>query len=733
MAPDDTTNPLDQPESVAHPAVPSEDELASKAQERFEILQKFGAGLDAKFTEYFNQRNRIERIWLEDLRAFYGQYDPDVEQELKAANSSRLFINITRPKTNAFIARMQDMLLPTDDKNWGLTPTPIPNEGDLASDETSLVGADGKQATTPQGEPIQVRDLVAGIKEAAADAMKLMEEQIDDRLSEAGYNPIVRKALEQMAILGTGVIEGPVQIVKQDQQWTKQGENWSKVAVDTATVPSVEWVDVWDFFPDMSAPYPESWRDGFRRYYQTDRELRVRAKRMGFDPIALQEVLDKRGRLSVLEDSHLAQLRSIQGINNWTDDRFRLLKYIGPVDDDMMQAIGMTAKNDPFSIEYAIIWMCNGIVLKVSPYFLDSANLPWAVCYCEKDTLSPFGWGIPRLMRGEQKTANAAWRMMIDNSGLSTGPQTVMDLQAVTPADGNPNMSPRKLWLKHAETRDVPVKNVFDQFTVDSHQQELMNIFDLALRMADEVTMLPMIVQGDQAPHMTKTAQGLAMLNNNANIVQKRAVKSFDDWLTVPLLTRMYDWEMQFNDRQEIKVDCQVLPKGASVLLEKEQQSQTLMQFMQFKGSAWDPYFDWYKVAEQVAKNLRITDVMATEDEAKAGEEAMQKAAAAAQQQQGAAAPAGGNPNPTPDEVALREREIQSREQLHTDQVASKERVSQREAAKAIAVERMRLDHKGKEAQKERMHNAGMTLAKTQMATAGPRVQPTPISPAVRR
>ena len=338
--------------------------------------------------------------------------------------------------------------------------------------------------------------------------------------------------------------------------------------------------------------------------------LRERMNRTGFNKLAVKQILKDEKNRSTLTEEHLAQLRSIQGITIYVDDRYIVLKYIGPLDHELMKQAGMEASDDELEQYYGIVWLCENVVLKIDPFFLDSGALPWSVCYAEKDSMSPFGWGIPRLMRGEQRAANASWRMMIDNGGLSTGPQTVMDALAITPADGKPGMTPRKTWIKNPAYKEIPIGNVFSQFTIDSHQAELMNIFELAIKLADEVTMTPMILQGDQAPHITKTAQGMAMLNNNANIVQKRAVKHYDDNFTAPLINRFFEWEMCFNPREEIKGDWQVIAKGASVLMEKELQSQTQMQFMQFKGSQWDAYFDWYKIAVGFAKNVRMENTV---------------------------------------------------------------------------------------------------------------------------
>ena len=41
-------------------------------------LNSLGQILQSKYTEYKDARDDIEDDWIEDLRAFMGQYDPDV-------------------------------------------------------------------------------------------------------------------------------------------------------------------------------------------------------------------------------------------------------------------------------------------------------------------------------------------------------------------------------------------------------------------------------------------------------------------------------------------------------------------------------------------------------------------------------------------------------------------------------------------------------------------------------
>ena len=178
-------------------------------------------------------------------------------------------------------------------------------------------------------------------------------------------------------------------------------------------------------------------------------------------------------------------------------------------------------------------------------------------------------------MRDPQSAIGAAWRMMLDNAGLSVGPQIVIDREKIEPADGLWELRPRKIWLsKVAIAKD---ERPFQVFEIAMHQQELAGIIQLAKQFIDDVTGITALAQGEQGQGVTKTAQGMALLMNSTNVVFRRIVKNFDDDLTVPNLRRIYDWNMQFSKKEEIKGDYDIDARGSSVLLVREMQAQNLM------------------------------------------------------------------------------------------------------------------------------------------------------------
>ena len=97
----------------------------------------------------------LEQIWEEDAAFYEGcddigsRYRKSPSQtgpllELPARNEigtrSTVFLKITRPYCDAAAARVADMLLPTDERNWAIRPKPVAELIKLKTEQPSLQG-----------------------------------------------------------------------------------------------------------------------------------------------------------------------------------------------------------------------------------------------------------------------------------------------------------------------------------------------------------------------------------------------------------------------------------------------------------------------------------------------------------------------------------------------------------------------------------------------------------------
>jgi hypothetical protein len=111
----------------------------------------------------------------------------------------------------------------------------------------------------------------------------------------------------------------------------------------------------------------------------------------------------------------------------------------------------------------------------------------------------------------------------------------------------------------------------------------------------------------------------MAILQNASNIVFRAIVKNFDDGIITPTMRRLYDWNMQFTKRDEIKGDMQVDARGTSVLLVKEVQASNLMVII--SGLMANPTFAMmikpYEAITKLFQSMMIkpADLLITEEE----------------------------------------------------------------------------------------------------------------------
>lgn len=612
-----------------------EDEARLEAERAVERLQALGDSLQTRLREYVQQRDPIERRMIEDLRQYHGRYDADTEALMSSAKykRSKVYANITRSKTNAAEARLSELLFPADDKNWGIEPTPIPEVYQALQDQTPIPG--------PDGQPATVGDAAQAALDAAKKACEKMSTAIEDALVESDYSSEARRAIHQAAMLGTGVLKGPVIVSRTNKRWERvddpaTGQSVRVLQIESDHRPAVEWVDAWNFFPDPAADCIENCEAIFERKFITKKQLRDLAKRPGYFVEQIKKVAREEPRESAVSGDHLQRLREISGVSGMIDDnRYELWEYHGPLDTDTLKACGCEVDDDDLRDHEGVVLFIGDIVIFADINPLETDEHPYGVFQWEPDDAGLFGFGVPYLMRHAQRVTNAAWRMLMDNSGVAVGPQIVAKRGKIAPADGDWQLSPMKMWFATDPNQDV--RDVFTTFDINSHQAELMNIIVAAEAFADKETSLPMLAQGERGT-APDTATGTSIVMNAANTVLRRIVKAWDDKITKPLVIRLYDWHMQFSEDEELKGDFQVQARGTSALMVKELQAQQMMQFLQFFGH---PMFAPIlapkapAMLRKVAEVMRITpDEVIPSDEELAAQMQQQAAEATAQQGQ---------------------------------------------------------------------------------------------------
>jgi hypothetical protein len=568
---------------------------------RISILNALGASLAAKRRDAMAARaaSGIENEWEGD-EAFYQGYDAANRHEfvntaskptesgqstpVEKTTGSIVFPNITQPYVDAVSARVGDMLLPTDEANYSIDPTPIP---EMAQQDVAepIAPPQPVQAPAPGAPPQPAQPpALSQVDQAAADVKKLMadatrraekgETRITDWLTECQYNSEMRKVIDDAAKLGTGCIKGPVPVKRKAQVWQTGEDGESALVVVEEIKPASMRIDPWNLYPDFPACGENIHNGSFVFEYDqiSERKLEDLKGLPGYIDSQIDVCLEQ----GPMEGGDATQRTDTQQRSSKT--LFGIWYYHGIIKADEMLAAGCDCGDSDSKTFPAILTMVNDRVIRAALNPLDNGEFPYDMIPWKRRPGMPWGMGLARQMRTPQRIVVAATRKLMDNAGLASGPQIVVR-RGVTPENGIWEITPLKVWIEEdsaSGNATAPVTSV----VIPMLQVDLMNIIQLGMKMAEDVTGMPALMQGQQGA-APDTVGGMNILNNNANSVLRRIARLFDSCITEPHIRRYYTWLMEYGEDDSEKGDFQVQARGSTALVERDIQSQEMVQVLQ--------------------------------------------------------------------------------------------------------------------------------------------------------
>ncbi|MBU1621782.1 MAG: hypothetical protein KJ604_20190, partial [Gammaproteobacteria bacterium] len=566
----------------------------------------------------------IEQIWREDARAYDGVDSSSHRMIDHAAQTtppersnsprrSRVEINVIRGKVETAEGRFSDILLPTDDRNWGLKCTPKPEAMEALKDpRPAAVG--GKPVMTLDGKQADVGDIAASDIEDLKKKMTAMEDEIDDQLNECSFNSICREVIQDAVRKGTGVMAGPNVVKGLKRSWTTASEGGTKVEVleyEEIHKPASRRVDCWDVWPD-----PDCGEDVKMASYFWERQ-RLRPRDLlsyvgieGYNDEAILEVLKQDPtRLIVAprsdEESPLKYEKADHGY-------YEAWIYSGDLDREDLESMGVSCESIDSMLKTvsAVVVIVNDLPIKVMLNPLDTGDLPYDFFVWSKISHIPWGQSLVRQLIWQQRVLTSAWRAMMDNAGDSAGANIILG-RGVMPADDSWIMGALKLSIQTGDQDDM--NKAFAQFQIQNNQEQLQAIIEMALRFMDMETSIPMIFQGEQGK-LPETLGATNILVDSNNVALRARVKKWDDCITRPHLQRYYDWNMQYNPKAEIKGDYAVDARGVSVLLARDQELQDIKEMLSMRG---DPelsdMIDWEICIRQIMRGRHMDVILPDE------------------------------------------------------------------------------------------------------------------------
>ena len=599
-----------------------EDDIENEAQDI--ELANLGARLKALYREYKDARRDIEDEWLMDLRQYNGQYEPDVIARLDSQGArSKVFVGLTRTKVMAAYSRIVDLMFQASDTYFGIRPTPRPTIDPMKAMQmrqqamqevaaaSGMPTADGMNdlvtARMEELEPMFL-DAEKAIAEEAAGEMTI---DILDQLTEANADQKIKSAIMEACIFGSGAIKSGTVSIDRSQSYSKvvneMGESGFALSMIEKVVPDIESVSIFDLYPD---PYCTNLRDCdglFRRHILTKRQLRELKDLPGFDSEEIEEVIRTQRKGDHTEETHERTRREISGVNDQGESRrYEVLEYWGCIDGQDLQDYGVDLDEDTDLTQQfdSNVWLLSGKVIKIQLNPVMGYKIPYQIFPYERSPHQFWGTGVPKMMRDSQSTMNAATRIYLDNMALSSGPMLEVNSDLLAAGEDPTDIHPWRVFLREGGDGTMPAVRFFQPI---ANANGLTSIIDIFRRFADETTSLPSYTHGEQTKSLNKTATGISMLMGAANVALKSTIKNLDDFLVRPMIESLFHFNMQYGTNEKSKGDLKVIARGSTALIQKEVQSQRLLQFMSLLGNPEDQMLvNRPQLLKQIAESMDI-------------------------------------------------------------------------------------------------------------------------------
>jgi len=588
-----------------------------------------------KFQESETSKVYDEKRWLKAYRNYRGLYGP--EMAFRDSEKSRVFVKITKTKVLASFGQIIEVLFSQNKFPLGINPTSVPEgiaekahlkspqeqQQPEAPEEMDPYGYAGDGKGIPPGATATdlMRNLAkeyenVGFEEGPSSigtpqiepaklAAEAMEKLIHDQLEESKAITIMRHVFFEMALLGTGILKGPFTDAKTYHSYdtTEDDEgNVTKIQVSkTKSIPSIEAVSCWDFYPDPNATNINDCDYVIQRHSFNKQQLEDLGDKPMFDRDAIQDCLEMgpnyqaRGFESALYDR--------ENITSIYKNRFEVLEYWGIVSKKFAEECGLVCSTDS-EVVHINAWVCGNKILRMVENPFSPKRIPYLVCPYELNPYQFFGVGIPENMEDSQMVMNGHARMAIDNLALAGNLVFDVDETMLVPGQ-DMKVFPGKIFRRQSGQTGQAVHGLKFPNTA----QENLQMFDKFRQLADESTGIPSYSHGATGVQSTtRTASGMSMLMGAAALSIKTVIKNIDDYLLKPLGESLYHWNMQFNEESpNIKGDLEVKAQGTSSLMQKEVRSQRLITFMQTASNpALAPFVRWHTCLKEIAKSLDI-------------------------------------------------------------------------------------------------------------------------------
>lgn len=617
--------------------------------DKIHVASPLVADIRMKLDEAERSRRIRENQWLKNVNSYRGSDSSD--NVMRESEKSKVYIRTTTVKVKAAYAQIVEALfadgkfpisisdtripegvseyahLKTDMETNVAMPTPEEPTGPLGGigfagdgfeitpgstqNNLEFLGGMKDELTDEQGESVLVegraKDGQSPQFSPSQELARRMEKVIHDQLEETKARTELRKSIFEMCLLGTGVIKGPFNMSKTLHRWT-DGEYTPEFVRTNRT----NMVSTWNFYPDPNATCNEDMEWVIERHKMNSQQVRGLKERPHFSAEAVDRLLMRPGNYERRSFEHSLDE------SNHTESQIRLyevLEFWGYVSKELLKEFDIDVSDIQGDAAQVNVWVSGNEVLRVVVNPFIPQRIPYYVVPYEVDPYTLWGTGVPESMEDTQALMNGFMRLAVDNLALAGNLVFDVDESMMVPGQ-DLEVFPGKVFRRQAGGVGQAIHGIQFPNTAPANLDMYRNV----RQMADEATGIPSFAHGQMGVMSpTRTATGMSMLLNNASLNIKTVIRNIDDYLLKPLGEAYYRWNMQFNDRVDIKGDLEVKAMGTSSMQAKEVRSQRLNTFLQLAANpALAPLIKFPTVVRELAISMDIDpeEILNNPDEA---------------------------------------------------------------------------------------------------------------------
>ncbi len=609
------------PMGLPNPPDTSKDTTSESVMDEFGELAQF---VNKRFTIFrMGKQREIEPEMRDNARACKGEYTQEqVALMAKNPTGSKVFINITAAEVAKAKTLMLQVLALEQGLPYDIEPSADPDINGLDTEMLKEILNRAKGMIPPEEHDafMAANDFDGAIKRFKDEAERRCNKMavvIQDDLEEMHFEESLVRSLDDLAELGTAVFMGPLAKPKKPVKWRKDAAGKWKTALKLASEdttkgavrPDVVCLDPFTVYPDPLCTDAKNLTECIVRGVITPYELSTYRKDPSYNADAIDEILH------LGKGDWVAEIWEIdveEGVNalNKPIERYIEKNYWGFLSGAVLKSNGITipagTENDFLLVNLIVV---AGKTIRATVSNREPSVLPFHFIPYRMVRGRIWGKGVPKQIEDSQAIFNASERAKMDNAGLSVGPMGYFDLSLIGEGCDATKLHPLKMFpITSLEglTQD-PVKF----FQPRSNVMEMNAIQDSVKWHMQKCTGIPDSAAGlPGSPAHNRTSEGLSMQQAQALSWIRGVVGNMDLYGFDPIISAIYDWEMQFNPDEDIKGDYNVVVNGVQGAMTREIRSQRINDFLnKFQSPELAYLVDWEKAGYEFEKATGVAGV----------------------------------------------------------------------------------------------------------------------------